>query len=143
MGDLFDVCVAILYWISDVTGLTYKEANIWIFVIIHPLLTIFLFYYVIRLRKQIKNLKIDINKTIYNYEQTTTHTSLSSIIGFGQVWGKTIDYCEILLDAKQTNDNGYIFIGFSDNDYFLVKTNIEWRRRWIRNIETLNPVRKR
>ena len=56
MGEFFDVCVAILYWISDVTGLTYKEANIWIFVIIHPLLTILLFYYVIRLRKQIKNL---------------------------------------------------------------------------------------
>jgi len=56
MSDLFDICVAILYWISDVTGLTYKEANIWIFVIIHPLLTIVLFYYVIRLRKQIKNL---------------------------------------------------------------------------------------
>jgi hypothetical protein len=56
MSELFDVCVAILYWISDLTGLTYKEANIWIFVIIHPLLTIVLFYYVIRLRKQIKNL---------------------------------------------------------------------------------------
>lgn len=56
MSELFDICVAILYWISDVTGLTYKEANIWIFVIIHPLLTIVLFYYVIRLRKQIKNL---------------------------------------------------------------------------------------
>ena len=57
MSDLFDICVAFLYWISDVTGLTYKEANIWIFVIIHPLLTIFLFYYVIRLRKQIKELR--------------------------------------------------------------------------------------
>lgn len=57
MGELFDICVAILYWISDITGLTYKEANIWIFVIIHPLLTIFLFYYVIRLRKQIKKLR--------------------------------------------------------------------------------------
>ena len=56
MGELFDICVAILYWISDVTGLTYKEANIWIFVILHPLLTIVLFYYAIRLRKQIKNL---------------------------------------------------------------------------------------
>lgn len=56
MSELFDICVAILYWISDLTGLTYKEANIWIFVIIHPLLTIVLFYYVIRLRKQIKNL---------------------------------------------------------------------------------------
>ena len=57
MSKLFDICVAILYWISDLTGLTYKEANIWIFVIIHPLLTIFLYYYVIRLRKQIKNLR--------------------------------------------------------------------------------------
>jgi hypothetical protein len=57
MSELFDLCVAILYWISDVTGLTYKEANIWIFVIIHPLLTIFLFYFVVRLRKKIKNLK--------------------------------------------------------------------------------------
>jgi hypothetical protein len=57
MSELFDVCVAILYWISDETGLTYKEANIWIFVIIHPLLTIFFFYYVVRLRKQIKNLR--------------------------------------------------------------------------------------
>jgi len=57
MSNLFDICVAILYWISDVTGLTYKEANIWIFVIIHPLLTIFLFYYVMRLRKQIKKLR--------------------------------------------------------------------------------------
>ena len=56
MHKFFDICVAILYWISDLTGLTYKEANIWIFVIIHPLLTIVLFYYVIRLRKQIKNL---------------------------------------------------------------------------------------
>ena len=56
MSKLFDICVAILYWISDVTGLTYKEANIWIFVILHPLLTIVLFYYIIILKKQIKNL---------------------------------------------------------------------------------------
>lgn len=27
MSKLFDMCVAILYWISDVTGLSYKEAN--------------------------------------------------------------------------------------------------------------------
>ena len=56
MGEIFDICVAILYWISDLTGLTYKEANIWIFVIIHPLLTIFLFFYVIKLRKKVNAL---------------------------------------------------------------------------------------
>ena len=65
------------------------------------------------------------------------------IIGFGQGWEKTIDYCESLLDAKQTNDNGYIFIGYSDNDYFLVKTNINGEEEWIRNIEILNPVQVR
>ena len=56
MAELFDICVAILYWISDLTGLTYKEANIWIFVILHPLITFFLFFYVIRLRKKIKKI---------------------------------------------------------------------------------------
>ena len=44
MAELFDICVDILYWIGDVTGLTYKEANIWIFVIIHPLLTLVFMY---------------------------------------------------------------------------------------------------
>ena len=57
MNELFDVCVDILYMVADLTGWTYKEANIWIFVILHPILTIFLFIYAIRLRKEIKKLK--------------------------------------------------------------------------------------
>jgi|GEM_PF-1547358 len=40
MNELFDICVDILEWIASVTGTTYKQANIWIFVIIHPLLTL-------------------------------------------------------------------------------------------------------
>ena len=56
MSELFDLCVAILYWISDLSGLTYKEANIWIFVIIHPLITISLINYVVILRRKIKKL---------------------------------------------------------------------------------------
>ena len=27
MAELFDICVIILYWISDLTGLTYKEVT--------------------------------------------------------------------------------------------------------------------
>tara|TARA_R110000744_G_scaffold366676_1_gene475826 strand:+ start:1633 stop:1812 length:180 start_codon:yes stop_codon:yes gene_type:complete len=54
MEELFDICVDILYWIGDVTGLTYKEANIWIFVIIHPLLTLGLLIRTITLKKKIK-----------------------------------------------------------------------------------------
>lgn len=56
MHELFDICVAILYWIADLTGLTYKEANIWIFVIIHPLLTLVLFLIVLRLKFKLKNI---------------------------------------------------------------------------------------
>lgn len=37
---LFDICVDILKYIASATGTTYKEANIWIFVIIHPLITL-------------------------------------------------------------------------------------------------------
>jgi len=57
MHELFDICVDILYWIADLTGWTYKEANIWIFVIIHPLLTLVLLYIVLVQRRIIKNNK--------------------------------------------------------------------------------------
>ena len=53
MNELFDICVEILYWIADITGLTYKQANIWIFVIIHPIITIALFIIVVWQRKKI------------------------------------------------------------------------------------------
>jgi hypothetical protein len=56
MSELFDCCVAILYWISDLTGLTYKEVNIWIFVIIHPLITLSLIYLILQLRRKLKRL---------------------------------------------------------------------------------------
>lgn len=44
MNNLFDICVDILKFIGEITGLGYKAINIWIFVIIHPLLTIYFFY---------------------------------------------------------------------------------------------------
>ena len=56
MNDLFDLCVTILYWISDLTGLTYKEANIWIFEIIHPFITVSLICSTVKLRRKLKRL---------------------------------------------------------------------------------------
>ena len=53
MHELFDICVEILYWIADITGLTYKQANIWIFVIIHPIITMALFIGMVWQRKKI------------------------------------------------------------------------------------------
>jgi len=60
MNELFDICVEVLYWIADITGLTYKEANIWIFVIIHPIITVALFATVIWQRNKI-NRKVKTN----------------------------------------------------------------------------------
>ena len=57
MIELFDVCVDILYWIADVFGITYKEANIWIFVIIEPVLFLFIGALLIWQRAKINKLK--------------------------------------------------------------------------------------
>ncbi len=63
MNELFDLCVVILYWFSDLSGLTYKELNIWIFVIIHPLITLSLIYSMFKLRRKLKTLTtLKINK---------------------------------------------------------------------------------
>jgi hypothetical protein len=42
MNQVFDWCVNVLIYWANVFGITYKEINVWIFVIIWPLLTILL-----------------------------------------------------------------------------------------------------
>jgi|TARA_B110000093_G_scaffold41477_1_gene44215 hypothetical protein len=54
MNEVFDICVAILIWIADLFEVTYKEANIWIFVIIEPILFIAMLYMIIKQRREIK-----------------------------------------------------------------------------------------
>jgi uncharacterized paraquat-inducible protein A len=56
MAELFDLCVGAMYLMSDITGLTYKEINIWLFVIIHPVITLTLF--ILLIFKQRKNLEL-------------------------------------------------------------------------------------
>ncbi|GMQ31939.1 hypothetical protein [Algoriphagus taiwanensis] len=43
MNTLFDLCVEFLHLLKVPFGMTYKEINIWLFVIIHPLLTLTFF----------------------------------------------------------------------------------------------------
>lgn len=40
MNDVFYICVALLRWGAHHLNMTYEELNIWIFVVIHPLLTL-------------------------------------------------------------------------------------------------------
>jgi hypothetical protein len=56
MNELFDQCVNILYLIGDTCNISYKEANIWIFVIIEPILFIAMLYIIIKQRRKIKKL---------------------------------------------------------------------------------------
>ena len=54
MNEVFDICVAILIWIADLFEITYKEVNIWIFVIIEPIIFISMLYMIIKQRREIK-----------------------------------------------------------------------------------------
>jgi Flp pilus assembly protein TadB len=40
MNEIFDWCVWVLVVLAEWLGITYEEINVWIFVIIWPLLTI-------------------------------------------------------------------------------------------------------
>ena len=49
-------CVELLRDISGWMGITYEELNVWVFVVMHPLVTLFLFVWVVRLRRKIRSL---------------------------------------------------------------------------------------
>ena len=42
MDQIFDWCVNVLVYWAGMLGITYKEINVWVFVIIWPILTILL-----------------------------------------------------------------------------------------------------
>jgi hypothetical protein len=42
MDQIFDWCVGVLVYWAGIFGITYKEINVWVFVIIWPVLTILL-----------------------------------------------------------------------------------------------------
>jgi len=54
MDEIFNTCVDLLYYWGDIIGLTYKEINVWIFVIIQPLIFIVMSGWIIYLKKKIK-----------------------------------------------------------------------------------------
>jgi hypothetical protein len=58
MDAVFDVCVQILLVLAGWTGLTYKEINVWIFVILWPLLTVGLVILFIAQRRRIQSFDI-------------------------------------------------------------------------------------
>jgi len=54
---IFRYCVVLLVDLAKVLRISYEELNIWVFVIIQPLIIVFMFLWVLRLRRIIKRLK--------------------------------------------------------------------------------------
>jgi|TARA_R100001530_G_scaffold134580_1_gene109721 hypothetical protein len=61
MDTLFQWCVAVLYDASAYLGCTYEEINIYLFIIIHPLITLYFMYKYIQKRKLSNRLQDNIN----------------------------------------------------------------------------------
>ena len=54
---IFYLCVDILVWLAKLTGTSYELINIIIFIILYPLILLFLLIVIMKQRKQIKNYK--------------------------------------------------------------------------------------
>ena len=56
MDQIFDWCVNVLVYWAQVFGITYKEINVWVFVILWPILTIILIGIIIEQQRTIRKL---------------------------------------------------------------------------------------
>ena len=53
MDQIFDWCVNVLIYWANILGITYKEINVWVFVIIWPMLTVLLIGIIVMQRNTI------------------------------------------------------------------------------------------
>ena len=56
MDQIFDWCVRVLVYWAGMLDITYKEINVWIFVIIWPILTIILIGVIVVQQRKIRQL---------------------------------------------------------------------------------------
>ena len=52
-NDLFDSCVTLLDSAAAFFGITYKEINIWVFVIIEPIVFFLMLFYILHLNNKL------------------------------------------------------------------------------------------
>ena len=57
MDQIFDWCVDVLVYGAEILGITYKEINVWVFVIIWPILTMILASIIVMQRRIIQKLQ--------------------------------------------------------------------------------------
>jgi len=54
MDQIFDWCVNVLVYWAGILGITYKEINVWVFVIIWPILTVILVAIIVWQQRKIR-----------------------------------------------------------------------------------------
>lgn len=57
MDQIFDWCVSLLVYWAGVLGITYKEINVWVFVIIWPIFTIILVAIILWQQRALRQLR--------------------------------------------------------------------------------------
>ena len=62
MDTIFDLCVRILVVLAELFGTTYKAINVWIFVIIWPVLTLVLVILFFVQRRMIQRLRSELSQ---------------------------------------------------------------------------------
>ena len=56
MDQIFDWCVKVLIYLAGMFGITYKEINVWVFVILWPILTVILVGIIVVQQRKIRQL---------------------------------------------------------------------------------------
>lgn len=56
MDQIFDWCVGVLVYWAGILGITYKEINVWVFVIIWPILTVIMLSVIVIQQRKIRQL---------------------------------------------------------------------------------------
>ena len=64
IDQIFDWCVRVLVYWAGTLGITYKEINVWVFVILWPILTILLIGITIVQSRMIRNLSRENHETL-------------------------------------------------------------------------------
>ena len=62
MNELFDSCVDLLLDWAAALGMTYEEINIWIFVILEPLVFVLMVVWIVRLIRANRRLRATISR---------------------------------------------------------------------------------
>jgi len=59
MDTIFWICVEIMRELSDLLGISYQAFNVWLFVIVHPIITLYFVYQYLRYKRKYKQCKKD------------------------------------------------------------------------------------